>query len=218
MSKSAIWALILIGFFFLLIGSIFSKLFILIGLALIAVGLYFGIGPDGILRKDQIIDTWSALISNAQGRSHEIFEDTEAGINSHKAPSLTMEKKSMAPGMVRGLFGTEREFLTITNEESSRLKPYKVFLNARDYGNNLDISWYLTYRPSLWHAAASLLPFGGAIDSTLSALDLFDQQELRAYVTVAHHSLLQAVEKLMLAMQQDPSKMERKSRGFLGIS
>jgi len=41
---------------------------------------------------------------------------------------------------------------------------------------------------------------------------------LRAYVTNAHHCLLEAVEKLMVDLNQDPAKIERKSRGFLGIS
>ena len=49
-------------------------------------------------------------------------------------------------------------------------------------------------------------------------LDLFDTQDLRTYVTNAHHCLLDSVDKLMVSLNQDPSKLERKSRGFLGIS
>jgi hypothetical protein len=48
--------------------------------------------------------------------------------------------------------------------------------------------------------------------------DLFDEQDLRAYVTNVHHSLLKAVENLMLSLKQDPSTIDRKSRGFLGVS
>lgn len=106
----------------------------------------------------------------------------------------------------------------MTDLESFRLKPYQIFINARDYGDNLDVSWFLTYRPLLWQAALSLLPFVNMIPKTLSDLDLFDQQDLRAYTTNAHHCLLKAVEKLMGGLNQDPSKMDRKSRGFLGIS
>ncbi|MCX5991190.1 MAG: hypothetical protein NTZ04_02495 [Chloroflexi bacterium] len=53
-----------------------------------------------------------------------------------------------------------------------------------------------------------------------SALDLnlLDQQDLRAYIINAHHCLLKAVDKLMLDLHQEPSKIERRSRGFLGIS
>jgi hypothetical protein len=52
----------------------------------------------------------------------------------------------------------------------------------------------------------------------LDELNLFNKQDLTAYVTCVHHCLLEAVEKLMLGMDQDPSKIDRKTRGFLGIS
>jgi len=51
----------------------------------------------------------------------------------------------------------------------------------------------------------------------LSDLDLFDKQDSSIYTTNAHHCLLQAVEKLMLSLSQNPYKIDRKARGFLGI-
>ncbi|MCD6473249.1 hypothetical protein J7K55_09160 [Candidatus Aerophobetes bacterium] len=48
-------------------------------------------------------------------------------------------------------------------------------------------------------------------------IDIFDQQDLRAYVTVTHHCLLKAVENLMKELGQDSSKIERKSKGFLEV-
>ncbi len=218
MSKPVIVALVVVGFFFVLVGVAYRSFLLFIGPIMICVGLYFGVGPGGILRKEQVIDTWAALISGAQGRCEEIFQGTETSIRETKAPSLTMDKKSIAPGIIRGILGTERTFLIVTDEARNKLKPFKVFLNARDYGNNLDVSWYLTYRPSLWQALVSLIPFVRAVSARLHELDLFDQQDLRAYVTVAHHSLLSAVDTLMLSLSQDPSKIDRRSKGFLGIS
>jgi hypothetical protein len=203
MSKGMIWSLFGIGFFIFLIGIVFGKAIIwFIGLAFIAAGL----------------DTWAILIEKAQGKEDDIFRDTEVFIKESKAPSIEMDIQAIAPGMVRGLLGKTREFLIITDRESFKLKPCKIFINARDYGNNLDVSWYLTYKPTLLQAILSLLPFVNVIPKTLSDLDLFDQQDLRAYVTNAHHCLLKAVDKLMLDLNQDPSKIDRKSRGFLGIS
>lgn len=49
-------------------------------------------------------------------------------------------------------------------------------------------------------------------------MDIFDIEELSAFVTVSHHSLLDAVEELMTGIDQDFSKVEKKSRGFLNIS
>lgn len=218
MSKSVIVALIIVGFLFFLLGIVFGRFLLIVGLITIGIGLYLGVGPDGVLRKEQVLDTWAMLIGGAQGRSNEIFQDTEVLIKDSQAPSLTMERKSISPGIVRGLLGTEREFLVVTDEARTKLKPYKVFLNARDYGNNLDVSWYMTYRPSLWQSIASLIPFVNVVSESINDLDIFDQQDLRAYVTVAHQSLLKAVDKVMLALHQDPSKIDRKSKGFLGIS
>ncbi len=219
MSKGLIWLLVGLGFFLWLVGAAFGKAPIwLIGLLMIAGGLYQGLKPGGILRKDQVLDTWAILIEKGQGRAGEILQDTEVFIKESKAPSIGMERRPIAPGIVRGLLGTKRDFLVITDQETFRLKPYQIFVNGRDYGDNLDVSWFLTYRPTLWQAVLSLFPFMSAIPRTLSDLDLFDQQDLRAYATNAHHCLLKAVEKLMANLNQDPSKIDRKSRGFLGIS
>ena len=124
----------------------------------------------------------------------------------------------MAPDVVGGVVGKTRNFLAITDQENYRMRPYQIFINARDYGDNLDVSWFLTYKPPLLQAICALLPFVNLIPRMLSDLDLFDQQDLRVYTTNIHHCLLQAVTKLMLSASQDTSKIDRKSRGFLGIT
>lgn len=217
MPKPGIWALLIIGLLLLFIG-IFSEASRFFGLALIAVALFIGIGPDGILKKDQVLDTWGTMIENAQGNGEVIIQDTEEFIHNSKAPSIQIERKSMAPGVVGGVMGKVRDFLAITDRDNLKLKPYQIFINARDYGDNLDVSWYLTFRPSILQAICSLLPYVNIIPRTLSDLDLFDQQDLKAYATNIHHCLLKAVTKLMIGANQDPSKIDRKSKGFLGIS
>lgn len=217
MSKALIWFLIGVGFLLLVIG-VFSKFFLIVGLCMIGAGLYFGLGPDGILRKDQVLDNWAILIEDAQDNANVILQDAECFVKDSKAPDIVMERKDIAPGIVRGLMGTTRDFLTITDKRNFRLEPYRIYINARDYGDNLDVSWHLTYKPSLLQSIAALLPYVNVIPHTLSDLDLFDQQDLRAYATNVHHCLLKSVEKLMVGLHQDASKIDRKSRGFLGIS
>lgn len=217
MSKSLIWGLIIFGIFFFFIG-IFSRFFMLVSFGLIAGGLYIGLGPEGLLRKDQVLDNWAILIEDGQGQANDILQDSECFIKDSKAPSIKMERQDVAPGIVRGLMGTTRDFLTVTDQQNFRLKPYQIYINARDYGDNLDVSWHLTYKPSWIQSIAALLPYVNVIPTVLSDLDLFDQQDLRAYATNAHHCLLKSVEKLMIGLHQDTSKIDRKSRGFLGIS
>ena len=219
MSKAGIWFLVLLGCALLIVGLVFDWTACwIIGLVIIAGTLYLALSPNGILRQDEVLDTWSALIGGGQGQGEGVLKDTETLITESKAPLIKMEKKAVSPGFIRGLLGVAREFLVITDHENNKLKQYQIFINARNYGNNLDIAWYLTYKPSIWQSIMSLMPFISLIPKTLSDLDLFDQQDLRAYVTNAHSCLLQSTDKLMLELHQDPSKMDRKSRGFLGIS
>ncbi len=190
-----------------------------------------------ILRKEEVIDSWSVLIEGGQGRAEEIFANTDNFIAETKAPNLKRERKKLSPQILRGLFGVKRDFLVITEVGNRRLRPYQIFIGARDYGNNLDVSWYLTCRPRFLHRLLALLlfipilnflllPFAlvGYVTSMVRErrggldLDLFDEQDLRAYATNVHHCLLKAVERLMLDLHQDPSKIDRRSRGFLGIS
>jgi hypothetical protein len=219
MLKAVIWFLFGVGFlvFFggLIVGEIAPTI---IGLLMMAGGVYLGIGPPGILRKENVLETWAILIEGGEGKSEEVFRDTEGFITASKVPSVAMERRQISPGIVRGAFGVKREFLIITDKENFRLEPYKFFFNARDYGINLDVSWHLTYRPTWWQALMSLIPFVTVIPEKLSDLDIFDEQDLRAYTTNSHRCVNKAVEKLILALHQDPSKIDRRSRGFLGIS
>lgn len=202
-------ALIVIGLILLGLGNRFKvEAIIILGLILIVLGIVLLIRAP--LRREEVIDNWSILIENGQGKAENIFTDTEGFIEKSKAPNLEMKRKKLAPSVLKGIFGQKRDFLVVTELGNPRLEPFKIFLNARNYGNNLDVSWYLTYKPGLLRRLRPSVLLGG--------LDLFDQQDLRAYATNAHHCLLKAVEKLMVELQQDPSKIDRKSRGFLGIS
>lgn len=219
MGKTVIWALVGIGFLLFIIGRGFHSINTwFIGLLMMLGSFYLAFGPEGILRKEQVIDNWSILIENAQGNAKMVFQETTSFIKGSKAPSLEMSMRDMSPGVIRGLMGTKRDFLEVTARENIRMKPYQIYINARDYGNNLDVSWYLTFRPTWWQVFLSLVPFVRVIPKMLNDLDLFDLQDLTAFATNAHHCLLKTVEKLMAGLNQDPSKIDRKSKGFLGIS
>jgi hypothetical protein len=219
MGKAAIWALVGIGFIMFLrgVGSGSAEIGFM-GFLMMAGGFYLALGPQGILRKEQVIDKWSILIENAQGNAKMVFKETENFIKKSKAPSIEMKKRTMSPGTFKGLMGIERDFLEITDRENIRMAPYQIYMNARDYGINLDVSWYLTFRPTWWHSLLSLIPFVSMMPKTLNDLDVFDQQDLTVFATNAHHCLLKTVEQLMVNLHQDPSKIDRKSKGFLGIS
>lgn len=187
-----------------------------LGLLLMAIGvalIYAGFRNIGVLRGEEVVDRWGVLIENGRGYAEEIFNDTKRFIEESEAPGMGIERKEIASTIVKEILGVRRSFLVVTPKGNPRLKKYQTFICARDYGKNLDVSWYLTCRMGFFDLIRSIFS-----REYVPRLDLFDEQDLRAYVTNAHHSLLKAVEKLMLNLDQDPSKVDRRSRGFLSVS
>ena len=111
-----------------------------------------------IVRREEVIDGWSILMGAGQGRAEEIFGNTDDFITETKTPNVKKERKKLAPGVIRGLFGAKRDFLVVAEAGNKRLKPYQMFIGVRDYGSNLDISWYLTYRPGLLKDTRKVMP------------------------------------------------------------
>jgi len=166
------------------------------------------------LKDEKILDSWSILIENAQGRGKEIYEKTKRYIEESQAPGIKTIDVKVRPSWLKGLLGKEREYLRV---ENTALKDFKMYVGARDYGNNLDVQWYLTCEPGFFKKRLSRV-LTSSEDTLSFLLDIFKQQDLRAYATVVHHALLKAVIDLMSELEQDSSKIDRKSRGFLGIS
>lgn len=209
MKKTIVLFLLILGLAFLIISTKVGVAF----LALAAVGIFIIIGE----RKAEILDNWSALIRGAQGQRDKVITTTKELINISKAPSIEMKEEKVGPGLAPTTFGETREFLIVADRRNLKLSNFKAYVNANDYGDGLFVSWYLTYMPDVWQTLASLIPGAGKVIG-LDELNLFNKQDLTAYVTCVHHCLLEAVDKLMLGMNQDPSKIDRKTRGFLGIS
>ncbi len=199
-------------------GLLVSTVMLVIGLFLIVLAVVTATMPDAALRREQVIDTWGALIQKANGKDKEVTDCLDALLKESKAPSLSITKKSIAPSWMKGMRGKTRDFIVVTDKRSPKLEPYQIFINARDYGDNLDVAWYLTYRPTMWQVVGSLFWPSGSVPKSLGDLDIFDQQDLTAYATNAHKCMEKAVEKIMVDAGQDPSKVDWKSKGFLGIS
>jgi len=209
MKKTIVLFLLILGLVFLIISTKVGVAF----LALAAVGIFIIIGE----RKAEILDNWSALIRGAQGQRDKVITTTKELINISKAPSIEIKEDKVGPGLAPSAFGETREFLIVADRRNPKLGCFKAYVNANDYGDGLFVSWYLTYMPDVWQTLVSLIPGAGKVIG-LDELNLFNKQDLTAYVTCVHHCLLEAVDKLMLGMNQDPSKIDRRTRGFLGIS
>lgn len=203
-------------YFFLFFGLFFMVLFPPLGLMLLFIAFII-ILIAVVSRKAEILENWSALIRGAAGQGNKLILATEELIEKSKAPSIEIKEDVVGPNLVSTAFGEKRAFLIVADRRNLKLGNFKTYVNANDYGDGLFISWYLTFMPDIWQTLVSFIP-GARKVLGLDELNLFNKQDLTAYVTCVHHCLLEAVEKLMLGMDQDPSKIDRKTRGFLGIS
>lgn len=189
----------------------------------------------GIIGRGQIIEKWGTLISGAAGRGESLLTDTRRLIQESHALDVRVRRRGMSTGVVRGIMGGKRSFLIVTNTGNRNLELFKIYLNAKDYGSNLQVSWYVVLQPNgaerLMAFCLSIPLFGllflpfhllgrlfHANKYGILELDIFDEQDLAAYVTNVHHCMLDVVEELMRGLKQDFYRVERQSQGILGIS
>jgi hypothetical protein len=209
MLKTILYSLLVLGFLFSFLYPPLGDAFLGIALIIILVFVFS--------KNAEVLENWSTLIGGAQGKGDQIIIATEELVASTKAPSVETVEESVGPGLSKTAFGETRKFLICTNKIGLKFRSYKIFINANDYGKNLFVSWYLTHKPDWWETLMLLLP-GAKQVLNLENLNLFDRQDLTAYVSNVHHCFLAAVDKLLLELKQDPSKIDRKTKGFLGIS
>jgi len=152
--KGAILVLIGFGLLLLIASRFLGVVPLLIGLALIAGGLFLGLRPGGILWKESTIDTWATLLDEAclddgRERADTMYREITHLLAASEAPNLKVERKFVSPSFTRSIIGDQREFLVLTDTTNYRLKPYQIYISARPYGINLSTEWFLTYRPKL---------------------------------------------------------------------
>lgn len=161
-AESVATIILILGLLFIVIGfvalprnlSIFMSL-VTWGILLIIAGLIIVRGS--LISKEQVLGDWGRLIEGAEGKAEEIFKTTEDLVKKSGVSTIKMGRKKLSPGIIKGVLGEKRDFLVV-KETNFRLKPYQILVNARDYGNNLDITWYLTYRLSFIRWLLSITP------------------------------------------------------------
>lgn len=160
------------------------------------------------LRRRQIIDRWDFVVAGGNGRDDTVIDATRVYLSALQPPHVTLHDTMLASGIWRSVLGDVRPFIIVQNTTNSRIRAYRMFVNVRDYGEALQTSWYLAFLPTLWQR----LRGRRGLD-----LDLFDEQDLRAYVTVVHRCFVQAVIDLIADLGED-IEVNRTSKGFLGVS
>jgi len=186
------------------------------------------------IREEEIIDRWSVLIEEANGKGKEVFKLTQANLKDLDVPNIELVQKEISPSLLKKLRGKGRTFLVVKN---NYLESYLMYVGATDYGKQLFVSWYLTSEPGWLARILAKLPWPVQIlvfpllfplviynmfrrkkSVSPADMDLFDLEELTAYVTTVHHALIDATKQVSESVGFDFTKVDQKSRGFLNIS
>ncbi|MCB1282335.1 MAG: hypothetical protein KDB18_12515 [Salinibacterium sp.] len=164
------------------------------------------------LKEETILDQWAMMLDRAAGHADKILEDIDRRLRASEIPGdcswETEEVKSS------GWFSrVKREFIIIRLEQFG---DYRMYVAARGYGVHLDICRFTTVEPGFFkkHLAEKL---GGTSDALSAPKNILIEQDLRAWVTVVHHCVIDSVEALMESLGQDKSKIKRESKGFLSV-
>jgi hypothetical protein len=149
------------------------------------------------IRREAIVDSWGTIIEQGAGKDKRLMDDIARLINEAQMPQVTLTRDDCTVGM----FGTKRDFLILKH---NIYREYRMFLGARDYGTSLDASWFMTYVPS-------------GFRRKVQNLDIFRQQDLKAFASIAHHCMKKAIEALCEELQQSPAGLNASSKGFLTV-
>lgn len=165
------------------------------------------------LKEAKILEQWAVVLERCQGEEEALLRSIEDNLKSFETPGMTWSRETVSPGWLKGLFGKKRDFLIVTHE---RFDDYTFYVYARDYGTLLDVSWFLagsTKNPIVKAVenAAGYIP-----GSAIFRLDVFDQQDLRAYAMVGKLAVQKAVEELR-ARKKLEAEIDWKSKGVLGL-
>jgi hypothetical protein len=167
------------------------------------------------LKDEKLIDSWGVVREGGAGKYEHTLAYVKQRLHSSELPGVEWKNVEVQPGMIKGMFGKRRDYLMVTCQG---LKDYHMYVGARDYGKHLDISWFLTVEPGFFKSAFSAMLAHGNINALSFSLDIFDNQDLRAYVTSVHRcAVKQAVEQVGQELNQDTSKYNWKSKGFLEV-
>ncbi len=199
------------GCFLTLLAFIFLLPFILIALAII-YPIMWARKRSGV-SKDQILEQWQVLIENGSGSATDVYDSIAEALEAAEAPGVQWQLKAIRAGGM--LTGGNYDGVVVTN---SRLKECRIYIFARDYGTGLNTAWFLTIQLGFWKGlmAMGILKTGDP-RAIVRYFDIPQQLELSAYVTVVHGAAKGAVGALMTKLEQDFSKVNTRSKGFLEV-
>ena len=162
------------------------------------------------IKHEAVIENWNVLVINGEGKSTWFMRRVQELLKEAKIPGIHFEWREISSSLI---FGAKRDFIVLTHQS---LRDYVMYISARNFGSNLDISWYLTIQPRFLKRTLSKYATGNP--QALSwQIDFFSRQDLDAVVTAAHACVKATYKELMEELKQDPTGMSTRSTGFLSV-
>jgi hypothetical protein len=164
------------------------------------------------LKEEAIKEQWSTIVDHGAGQTSGVLSEIQERLREAQIPgecTWSVEEVKSSTWIAR----VRREFLIVDLKE---FKDYHLYIGIRDYGVHLDCCWFLTIEPGLLKKWASQRLTGDA-EGLSGPANILIQQDLRAWLTVVHHAVLDSVNSLLTKLGQDPKLLQRKSKGMLEI-
>src|SRR5262249_16622408 len=161
------------------------------------------------IRHDSVAQSFNTLVLNGAGHDKWFMDTVEEMIRQAQMPSVSTGQMEISSGA----FGEKRKMLCVNH---ARLRDYRLYICARDFGTNLDVAWYLTINPGAVKRTLSKYVSGNPQALSMQ-VDFFTQQDLSACVSFAHHCVTDTAKQLMKQLDQDPTGLNTKSKGFLEL-
>jgi len=175
--------------------------------------LYHGVVAMAMTLKEQcILNEWAMVVDNAAGNVQTVLNDIEGRLEESQIPgNCKWEIKEVKS---EGFWGrVRRDFLFVSLKQFS---DYHMYIGIRDYGAHLDCCRFLTLEPGFLKRWASE-KLTGYEDELSVPKNILVEQDLRAWTTVVHHSVLDSIEALMKKLGKDTKLLRRRSKGYLDI-
>lgn len=164
------------------------------------------------LKEESILNEWSTMIDHGAEYGVAVVSGIQQRLNDACMPGG--ETCALEEVQSSGLFSkVRREFIIVRNEQFA---DYRMYIGIRAYGVHLDCCRFLTVEPGFMKKWASE-KLTGVADALSAPKNILVHQDLRAWVTVVHHAVVDSVEAAMLKLGQDTKLLQRSSKGFLEV-
>ena len=164
------------------------------------------------LKDESILNEWSMIVDHGAGNEQFIVDQIDERLTAANIPGhchWDLEDVQSSGWLSK----VKRQFLLIRLDQFA---DYRMYVGIRDYGIHLDCCRFLTVEPGFMKKWAAE-KLAGSPDALSAPKNILIHQDLRAWVTVVHHVVIDSVEALMLKLNRNPNVIQRGSKGFLEI-